>query len=726
MFTVGFNGTLPLPQNGIVAVRHNVTTPQNPVALGLVIQLTLRLFSGNGSVHAELLDSNFEPVVAVSVNTDQRSLAEVRCPGRLPIPISGDPRQLHVLVTGTPLLQYAVDVALLDVNMRPDRPLTFLVGNRVPIFLFFDASKEDLDDGLIEVFAKSVSNRTGEALLVVGAIEDEGCVERDLLFQEYTGFSRLSFSRQGRFALSRGSVPPLRVGRYFAAVALLSSAEINPDTDEPFPLLFTVGLKSVRLFKDEHVFAVLLMTVAPAVAVLIFFALQYWLFPLHPSEGMRPAGFLMTLKRWCGPYDAHVLVMNPFSFSWLTIIVATAFGITTYKYIFETWSDMNESGDRDLCYYNERCYRPAETVNLPLNNLLSNMWYVVSGLGFNAYVAVQEMTRRSGQDFSLFYAVGWCFVAQGLFSALYHVCPSTSTFLFDVTFILGIGVFAALSVYQTGESEGGIKAAKFFLVFFLPLLTANYVGSSVEIGHYSETVFWIVFFAWWLLIMWSLYYYFRHPVLLVPASMASDKKFDGMASDPVDVFEVSVPYRALRPLARGLCATVGRYFYLGAVLFSIIIFLLRATSVIDTTFANTVMGIVIAFATCVLGYVLACRRFAYSTVQRIHLVVLAIASMAIMSYALTFFSDKTYDTEIDPVESRNLNRECVILDYFDAHDLWHFVSAVAILMLAAFVLHANPPILPFHKAAKAVAALDGGGNGLGASDSGSVALASMP
>lgn len=31
-----------------------------------------------------------------------------------------------------------------------------------------------------------------------------------------------------------------------------------------------------------------------------------------------------------------------------------------------------------------------------------------------------------------------------------------------------------------------------------------------------------------------------------------------------------------------------------------------------------------------------------------------------------------------PAESREKNRECVLLDFFDDHDIWHFLSATAL------------------------------------------------
>ena len=46
---------------------------------------------------------------------------------------------------------------------------------------------------------------------------------------------------------------------------------------------------------------------------------------------------------------------------------------------------------------------------------------------------------------------------------------------------------------------------------------------------------------------------------------------------------------------------------------------------------------------------------------------------------------QTTDKTASPEDSRDLNKECVILGFFDWHDLWHFLSSFALLM-GAFVI----------------------------------------
>ena len=43
--------------------------------------------------------------------------------------------------------------------------------------------------------------------------------------------------------------------------------------------------------------------------------------------------------------------------------------------------------------------------------------------------------------------------------------------------------------------------------------------------------------------------------------------------------------------------------------------------------------------------------------------------------AIYFFVNVNYSTLLTPAESRNMNADCLMLDMYDNHDLWHMLSA---------------------------------------------------
>lgn len=63
---------------------------------------------------------------------------------------------------------------------------------------------------------------------------------------------------------------------------------------------------------------------------------------------------------------------------------------------------------------------------------------------------------------SLLYCCGWCLVFEGIFSALYHVCPSRLAFQFGKNFFLG------MEIHLNIENLNRIKS-KFYSILSLKL-----------------------------------------------------------------------------------------------------------------------------------------------------------------------------------------------------------------------------------------------------------------
>ena len=43
-------------------------------------------------------------------------------------------------------------------------------------------------------------------------------------------------------------------------------------------------------------------------------------------------------------------------------------------------------------------------------------------------------------------------------------------------------------------------------------------------------------------------------------------------------------------------------------------------------------------------------------------------------------------TEVSPSESRDMNRECVLLNFFDGHDIWHFMGGAGVFFAFLCIL----------------------------------------
>lgn len=44
-----------------------------------------------------------------------------------------------------------------------------------------------------------------------------------------------------------------------------------------------------------------------------------------------------------------------------------------------------------------------------------------------------------------------------------------------------------------------------------------------------------------------------------------------------------------------------------------------------------------------------------------------------------FFLNNSTQWAVTPAESKQLNNECLLMDFYDQHDIWHMLSAPALL-----------------------------------------------
>lgn len=72
--------------------------------------------------------------------------------------------------------------------------------------------------------------------------------------------------------------------------------------------------------------------------------------------------------------------------------------------------------------------------------------------------------------------------------------------------------------------------------------------------------------------------------------------------------------------------------------------------------------------------------------ERIKLIPLLciVCTSVVWGFALFFFFQGLSTWQKTPAESREHNRDCILLDFFDDHDIWHFLSSIA--MFGSFLV----------------------------------------
>lgn len=203
---------------------------------------------------------------------------------------------------------------------------------------------------------------------------------------------------------------------------------------------------------------------------------------------------------------------GPKTYSYVTGIVGFVLMIGACQFVIANWYIMIQEGDRDDCYYNDLCYRVSDYHDIPFNLMISNLAYIIHALILTVCVLYMEtelylsceklqnsptssaskgkqnevlpnhvfvcpnitphlleglVPKHTFRDkekekfmafalkrkysYSIGYAFAWALLFEGLFSLIYHLCPSRYTFQFDSAFMFVIASLTVLLLYNGME-----------------------------------------------------------------------------------------------------------------------------------------------------------------------------------------------------------------------------------------------------------------------------------
>jgi hypothetical protein len=109
----------------------------------------------------------------------------------------------------------------------------------------------------------------------------------------------------------------------------------------------------------------------------------------------------------------------------------------------------------------------------------------------------------------------------------------------------------------------------------------------------------------------------------------------------------------------------------------------------EPDFASVLLGLLILHFLCYLGYYMG-MKLRYDHGNRAVIwkpVLLFFITLILAGVALYFFLLPSSDKNQLPMISRNLNRDCVVMDFFDTHDVWHFFAAAGLFFASISLLY---------------------------------------
>ena len=596
----------------------------------------------------------------------------------------------------TLLLKVQVESSLNRIVLK--KPLRFHLDPHKPIKVFQFIPTGDISDKQLDITVTSESDVPGYLKVSRDCVD----VNENIDVVDYKGESiRLSFAKKGRITLSRVSIPPLTdsTSSWFIGI-VIKNATGETSAEATKTVTLTLKISFDYSYFGPTFFLVVLSVGCGAVVA----CCSIRCFPIASSgthhsspsstggNGRADYGSVPTRMQYdatehlsqtsreremegCYEFMWNWFKRGPKTYSYITGIVGFVLMIGAGQFVFANWHLMIQEGDRDTCYYNDFCYRVSKYDDIPFNLMISNLTYMIHGLILAISVMYMEAKLfsryRNSNDlppqyaFSMGYAFAWALFFEGCFSLVYHLCPSELTFQFDTGFMFVIAGLIVVLLYngiemkENSGERGLVDAANFFLYFLVPLYIFNYFGtlSHSETGLVNTAVFLIFAAIWWIFITfwtgWKLFPDFRCSITYIK-------------ENPCKCF----------------------WFFLGFVLPLILHGVFKSN--IPDAFLYTCIAesMVVITGNASYNWEKIKRAICAESKCRVIIQGAYILSMTILwGFAVWFFDKKaTTDKSLTPEKSRDYNQECKILNFFDAHDLWHILSSHALLMSAYVVM----------------------------------------
>ncbi|XP_063663081.1 SID1 transmembrane family member 1 isoform X2 [Pan troglodytes] len=358
---------------------------------------------------------------------------------------------------------------------------------------------------------------------------------------------------------------------------------------------------------------------------------------------------------------------------WNIITIAVFYALPVIQLVITYQTVVNVTGNQDICYYNFLCAHPLGVLSA-FNNILSNLGHVLLGFLFLLIVLRRDILHRRALEakdifaveygipkhFGLFYAMGIALMMEGVLSACYHVCPNYSNFQFDTSFMYMIAGLCMLKLYQTRHPDINASAYSAYASFAVVIMVTVL---GVVFGK-NDVWFWVIFSAIHVLASLALstqiYYMGRFKIADL-----------GIFRRAAMVFYTDCIQQCSRPLYmdRMVLLVVGNLVNWSFALFGLIYR--------PRDFASYMLGIFICNLLLYLAFYIIMKLRSSEKVLPVPLFCI-VATAVMWAAALYFFFQNLSSWERTPAESREKNRECILLDFFDDHDIWHFLSATAL------------------------------------------------
>ena len=266
-------------------------------------------------------------------------------------------------------------------------------------------------------------------------------------------------------------------------------------------------------------------------------------------------------------------------------------------------------------------------------------------------------------DLRAFYALGVALFGLGIGSMSYHVCPSLLTFQFDTCFMIPLANLFTLALldWRLSSRSDTITSVKYVIYVLTPFWLINFVGTWYDIKAFEINWHYWIFAI--LAITWS------SVVVLAGVRRIYQEpgRYGQWVKRIMQFLLISLVVIAfLIPQIRSETFSGTANFFLQLSVIVMVVVVVRQMYLED-----------FRFITCEV------REIGARIIKNLYAAVL----LAVGACAMVAFSEKVVIVEpgTGPAESHDANQDCVF-SIFDLHDVWHFLSAIALALFAMLLL----------------------------------------
>lgn len=350
------------------------------------------------------------------------------------------------------------------------------------------------------------------------------------------------------------------------------------------------------------------------------------------------------------------------SYPQILLLISLFYSLPSFQFIFFQIKEKNIH-----CYYNYKCKHDLGIIPA-FNNINSNISYIFFGIIFIIHTIIRSYkyyNKDTGVEDNpfLFCSAGITLILEGIFSAMYHTCPSRLNFQFDSTFMfIGISLMI-LCLYQKRNFKNIPRPTKTFSLLSIAIF-ANLLP-LVDISNGNENWFWILNIIAIFYIMFSISIKFWLDFSLVE-------------------FIKYVNFQKLRKNREKLIVVV--------ISNLITISMLIYGTMNKPSFTIWLLSILISNFSVFLIYYILNKIYYQEEISKFWFISLFFSIICIIT-SFVFFKNQVKNIDLSPEESRKLNQKCILFNYWDNHDVWHFLSALGIFILLELLLNIDNNLL---------------------------------